>query len=131
MLLFLCVRSSDSDGAFETPESTTPVKTVAPPVPPVEQPEPSTQLLPSTDTSECWSAWPQMTAFKGNSLNWSQHAFYKQFHYKGKVCHSNPIQQVLQKHRNLCETWHRITRKQVKQVTELWLPIIYRCNKEQ
>ncbi|KAL6487142.1 hypothetical protein MHYP_G00037680 [Metynnis hypsauchen] len=42
--------SSDSDGAFETPESTTPVKTAAPPVPPVEQPEPNTQPLPSLNT---------------------------------------------------------------------------------
>ncbi|XP_043112243.1 transforming acidic coiled-coil-containing protein 2-like isoform X8 [Puntigrus tetrazona] len=31
-------RSSDSDGAFETPESTTPVKSASPPVPPTEPP---------------------------------------------------------------------------------------------
>ncbi|XP_053357540.1 uncharacterized protein tacc2 isoform X3 [Clarias gariepinus] len=43
-------RSSDSDGTFETPESTTPVKTAAPPIPPVEQAEPITQPLTSTDT---------------------------------------------------------------------------------
>lgn len=29
-LLHICHRSSDSDGAFETPESTTPVKAVSP-----------------------------------------------------------------------------------------------------
>ncbi|KAL7889941.1 hypothetical protein AOLI_G00021990 [Acnodon oligacanthus] len=46
-------RSSDSDGAFETPESTTPVKTAAPPVPPVELPEPNTQPLPSLNTDFC------------------------------------------------------------------------------
>ncbi|XP_066534765.1 transforming acidic coiled-coil-containing protein 2 isoform X3 [Hoplias malabaricus] len=46
-------RSSDSDGAFETPESTTPVKTAAPPVPQPEKPEPPTQTLPSTDTDSC------------------------------------------------------------------------------
>ncbi|XP_049337785.1 uncharacterized protein tacc2 isoform X13 [Astyanax mexicanus] len=45
-------RSSDSDGAFETPESTTPVKTAAPPLPAVEQTEP-TQPLPPTDTDPC------------------------------------------------------------------------------
>ncbi|XP_038163003.1 uncharacterized protein tacc2 isoform X4 [Cyprinodon tularosa] len=33
------LRSSDSDGAFETPESTTPVKAVTPPEPQREQPE--------------------------------------------------------------------------------------------
>uniref|UniRef100_A0A3Q3VSI5 Transforming acidic coiled-coil-containing protein C-terminal domain-containing protein n=1 Tax=Mola mola TaxID=94237 RepID=A0A3Q3VSI5_MOLML len=38
----VCYRSSDSDGAFETPESTTPVKTASPA-------EPQTLLLPSTD----------------------------------------------------------------------------------
>ncbi|XP_061084007.1 transforming acidic coiled-coil-containing protein 2 [Conger conger] len=36
-------RSSDSDGAFETPESTTPVKAAAPPLPP---PEPDTEPQP-------------------------------------------------------------------------------------
>ncbi|XP_060728534.1 uncharacterized protein tacc2 isoform X2 [Tachysurus vachellii] len=47
-------RSSDSDGTFETPESTTPVKTAAPPIPSVEQPEPSTQSLQTTtDTDSC------------------------------------------------------------------------------
>ncbi|KAM3606487.1 uncharacterized protein V6R79_017268 [Siganus canaliculatus] len=39
------VRSSDSDGAFETPESTTPVKAVSPA-------EPQTQLLPSIDKAD-------------------------------------------------------------------------------
>ncbi|KAF5910156.1 transforming acidic coiled-coil-containing protein 2 isoform X3, partial [Clarias magur] len=46
-------RSSDSDGTFETPESTTPVKTAAPPIPSVEQAEPITQPLTSTDTDPC------------------------------------------------------------------------------
>ncbi|KAI5108012.1 transforming acidic coiled-coil-containing protein 2 isoform X11, partial [Silurus meridionalis] len=46
-------RSSDSDGTFETPESTTPVKTAAPPIPSVEQPEPITQPLTSIDTDSC------------------------------------------------------------------------------
>ncbi|XP_060781976.1 uncharacterized protein tacc2 isoform X2 [Neoarius graeffei] len=46
-------RSSDSDGTFGTPESTTPVKTAAPPIPSVEQPEPITQPLTSTDTDSC------------------------------------------------------------------------------
>ncbi|XP_058239685.1 transforming acidic coiled-coil-containing protein 2-like isoform X6 [Hemibagrus wyckioides] len=46
-------RSSDSDGTFETPESTTPVKTAAPPIPSVEQPEPITQPVTSTDTDSC------------------------------------------------------------------------------
>lgn len=50
IFLLACVRSSDSDGTFETPESTTPVKTAAPPIPPVEQAEPITQPLTSTDT---------------------------------------------------------------------------------
>ncbi|XP_053088235.1 uncharacterized protein tacc2 isoform X3 [Pangasianodon hypophthalmus] len=49
----LPARSSDSDGTFETPESTTPVKTAAPPIPSVEQPEPITQPLTSTDTDSC------------------------------------------------------------------------------
>ncbi|KAK3553502.1 hypothetical protein QTP70_004176 [Hemibagrus guttatus] len=44
-------RSSDSDGTFETPESTTPVKTAAPQIPSVEQPEPITQPVTSTDTA--------------------------------------------------------------------------------
>ncbi|KAK3573050.1 hypothetical protein QTP86_012296 [Hemibagrus guttatus] len=46
-------RSSDSDGTFETPESTTPVKTAAPQIPSVEQPEPITQPVTSTDTDTC------------------------------------------------------------------------------
>ncbi|GAA6107434.1 uncharacterized protein tacc2 [Tachysurus ichikawai] len=47
-------RSSDSDGTFETPESTTPVKTAAPPIPSVEQPEPITQSLQTTtDADSC------------------------------------------------------------------------------
>lgn len=37
-----CFRSSDSDGAFETPESTTPVKAVSPA-------EPQRELLESDD----------------------------------------------------------------------------------
>lgn len=41
--LFVCFRSSDSDGAFETPESTTPVKTASPI-------EPQAPQLPSDDT---------------------------------------------------------------------------------
>ncbi|XP_053535707.1 uncharacterized protein tacc2 isoform X3 [Ictalurus punctatus] len=48
-------RSSDSDGTFETPESTTPVKTAAPPLPSDKQPEPITvtQPLIPTDTDSC------------------------------------------------------------------------------
>ncbi|KAG7462699.1 hypothetical protein MATL_G00187560 [Megalops atlanticus] len=45
-------RSSDSDGAFETPESTTPVKAASPPLPPPE-PDTQTQPLPSEDTGFC------------------------------------------------------------------------------
>ncbi|XP_036402602.1 transforming acidic coiled-coil-containing protein 2 isoform X4 [Megalops cyprinoides] len=45
-------RSSDSDGAFETPESTTPVKAATPPLPPPE-PDTQTQPLPSEDTGFC------------------------------------------------------------------------------
>ncbi|KAJ8248197.1 hypothetical protein GJAV_G00239410 [Gymnothorax javanicus] len=45
-------RSSDSDGAFETPESTTPVKAAAPPLPPAE-PDTDTQPPPSEDTGFC------------------------------------------------------------------------------
>ncbi|KAI1894537.1 hypothetical protein AGOR_G00116810 [Albula goreensis] len=44
--------SSDSDGAFETPESTTPVKAAAPPLPPPE-PNTETQPPPSEDTGFC------------------------------------------------------------------------------
>ncbi|XP_062851683.1 transforming acidic coiled-coil-containing protein 2 isoform X2 [Trichomycterus rosablanca] len=46
-------RSSDSDGTFETPESTTPVKTASPQLPPPEQPEPSTEPLTVEDTEPC------------------------------------------------------------------------------
>ncbi|KAF4090398.1 hypothetical protein AMELA_G00051330 [Ameiurus melas] len=48
-------RSSDSDGTFETPESTTPVKTAAPLLPSDNQPEPVTvtQPLIPTDTDSC------------------------------------------------------------------------------
>lgn len=35
--LVFCCRSSDSDGAFETPESTTPVKAVSPTEPQIQQ----------------------------------------------------------------------------------------------
>nr|XP_055025816.1 transforming acidic coiled-coil-containing protein 2-like isoform X18 [Misgurnus anguillicaudatus] len=42
-------RSSDSDGAFETPESTTPVKSAASPVPPSEPPSTSSEPLPSQE----------------------------------------------------------------------------------
>lgn len=44
LIRFFCFfsRSSDSDGAFETPESTTPVKTASPV-------EPQAQQLPSDD----------------------------------------------------------------------------------
>ncbi|XP_030628290.1 transforming acidic coiled-coil-containing protein 2 [Chanos chanos] len=42
-------RSSDSDGAFETPESTTPVKAVAPPLPPPEESELSPKAPPPED----------------------------------------------------------------------------------
>ncbi|KAL2082971.1 hypothetical protein ACEWY4_020744 [Coilia grayii] len=45
-------RSSDSDGAFETPESTTPVK-VASPVLPAPEAESLSQPLPSEDTGFC------------------------------------------------------------------------------
>ncbi|XP_035256608.1 transforming acidic coiled-coil-containing protein 2 isoform X3 [Anguilla anguilla] len=45
-------RSSDSDGAFETPESNTPVKAAAPPLPPPE-PDTETQPPPSEDTGFC------------------------------------------------------------------------------
>ncbi|KAG9344438.1 hypothetical protein JZ751_011108 [Albula glossodonta] len=45
-------RSSDSDGAFETPESTTPVKAAPPPLPPPE-PNTETQPPPSEDTGFC------------------------------------------------------------------------------
>lgn len=41
----LFCRSSDSDGAFETPESTTPVKSVSPPLPPTEHPYTSSETL--------------------------------------------------------------------------------------
>jgi len=41
-MLIFCSRSSDSDGAFETPEATTPVKTVSPI-------DPRTQQLTSDD----------------------------------------------------------------------------------
>lgn len=43
VFLCFCYRSSDSDGAFETPESTTPVKAVSPT-------ESQTQQLASDDT---------------------------------------------------------------------------------
>ncbi|XP_065152688.1 uncharacterized protein tacc2 [Paramisgurnus dabryanus] len=42
-------RSSDSDGAFETPESTTPVKSAASPVSPPEPPSTSSEPLPSQE----------------------------------------------------------------------------------
>ncbi|XP_066549800.1 transforming acidic coiled-coil-containing protein 2 isoform X3 [Amia ocellicauda] len=44
------IRSSDSEGAFETPESTTPVKAAPPPLVPEPEPQPS---LPSEDTGFC------------------------------------------------------------------------------
>ncbi|XP_057197705.1 uncharacterized protein tacc2 isoform X2 [Triplophysa rosa] len=44
-------RSSDSDGAFETPESTTPVKSAAPPVPPTEPPGTTLDPLSSEQVS--------------------------------------------------------------------------------
>lgn len=44
-------RSSDSDGAFETPESTTPVKSVSPPVPPTEHPYTSSETLSPKHTA--------------------------------------------------------------------------------
>ncbi|XP_026885373.2 uncharacterized protein tacc2 isoform X6 [Electrophorus electricus] len=47
------VRSSDSDGAFETPESTTPVKTATSPVAPAEQPQASPEPLPSGGSDSC------------------------------------------------------------------------------
>ncbi|XP_072565800.1 transforming acidic coiled-coil-containing protein 2 isoform X12 [Paramormyrops kingsleyae] len=45
-------RSSDSDGAFETPESTTPVKAATPPLPQAE-PDAPTQQPSSQDTGFC------------------------------------------------------------------------------
>ncbi|XP_048061045.1 transforming acidic coiled-coil-containing protein 2 isoform X14 [Megalobrama amblycephala] len=44
-------RSSDSDGAFETPESTTPVKSASPPVPPTEPPCTSSEALSPEHTA--------------------------------------------------------------------------------
>ncbi|XP_073777046.1 transforming acidic coiled-coil-containing protein 2 isoform X16 [Danio rerio] len=44
-------RSSDSDGAFETPESTTPVKSVSPSVPPTEHPYTSSETLSPKHTA--------------------------------------------------------------------------------
>ncbi|XP_056326455.1 uncharacterized protein tacc2 isoform X3 [Danio aesculapii] len=44
-------RSSDSDGAFETPESTTPVKSLSPPVPPAEHPYTSSETLSPKHTA--------------------------------------------------------------------------------
>ncbi|XP_072565790.1 uncharacterized protein tacc2 isoform X4 [Paramormyrops kingsleyae] len=46
------LRSSDSDGAFETPESTTPVKAATPPLPQAE-PDAPTQQPSSQDTGFC------------------------------------------------------------------------------
>lgn len=46
---FFC-RSSDSDGAFETPESTTPVKSASPPVPPTEPPCTNSEALSQEHT---------------------------------------------------------------------------------
>ncbi|XP_067242487.1 transforming acidic coiled-coil-containing protein 2-like isoform X1 [Chanodichthys erythropterus] len=43
--------SSDSDGAFETPESTTPVKSASPPVPPTEPPCTSSEALSPEHTA--------------------------------------------------------------------------------
>lgn len=43
-------RSSDSDGAFETPESTTPVKSASPPVPPTEPPCTNSEALSQEHT---------------------------------------------------------------------------------
>ncbi|XP_056094020.1 transforming acidic coiled-coil-containing protein 2 isoform X5 [Rhinichthys klamathensis goyatoka] len=44
-------RSSDSDGAFETPESTTPVKSASPPLPPAEHPCTSSEALSPEHTA--------------------------------------------------------------------------------
>ncbi|XP_039528571.1 microtubule-associated protein futsch isoform X9 [Pimephales promelas] len=44
-------RSSDSDGAFETPESTTPVKSASPPLPPAEHPCTSSEALSPKHTA--------------------------------------------------------------------------------
>ncbi|KAK7148508.1 hypothetical protein R3I93_012748 [Phoxinus phoxinus] len=44
-------RSSDSDGAFETPESTTPVKSASPPLPPTEHPCTSSEALSPEHTA--------------------------------------------------------------------------------
>uniref|UniRef100_A0A9J8C0D5 Transforming acidic coiled-coil-containing protein C-terminal domain-containing protein n=1 Tax=Cyprinus carpio carpio TaxID=630221 RepID=A0A9J8C0D5_CYPCA len=44
-------RSSDSDGAFETPESTTPVKSASPPVPPTEPPCTNSEALSQEHTA--------------------------------------------------------------------------------
>ncbi|RXN23399.1 transforming acidic coiled-coil-containing 2 isoform X12 [Labeo rohita] len=44
-------RSSDSDGAFETPESTTPVKSASPPVPPTEPPCTNSEALSPEHTA--------------------------------------------------------------------------------
>uniref|UniRef100_A0A671L3X3 Uncharacterized LOC107688300 n=1 Tax=Sinocyclocheilus anshuiensis TaxID=1608454 RepID=A0A671L3X3_9TELE len=43
--------SSDSDGAFETPESTTPVKSASPPVPPTEPPCTNSEALSQEHTA--------------------------------------------------------------------------------
>ncbi|XDV50390.1 hypothetical protein PO909_019454 [Leuciscus waleckii] len=43
--------SSDSDGAFETPESTTPVKSASPPLPPTENPCTSSEALSPEHTA--------------------------------------------------------------------------------
>ncbi len=48
-LRFFC-RSSDSDGAFETPESTTPVKSASPPVLPTEPPCTNSEALSQEHT---------------------------------------------------------------------------------
>nr|XP_015202251.1 PREDICTED: transforming acidic coiled-coil-containing protein 2 isoform X3 [Lepisosteus oculatus] len=55
-----CVRSSDSEGAFETPESTTPVKAVPPQL--IQEPEPQAQLS-SEDTGFCsdFASGPDVT----------------------------------------------------------------------
>uniref|UniRef100_A0A673HRE5 Transforming acidic coiled-coil-containing protein C-terminal domain-containing protein n=1 Tax=Sinocyclocheilus rhinocerous TaxID=307959 RepID=A0A673HRE5_9TELE len=44
-------RSSDSDGAFETPESTSPVKSASPPVPPTEPPCTNSEALSQEHTA--------------------------------------------------------------------------------
>ncbi|XP_073689965.1 uncharacterized protein tacc2 isoform X3 [Garra rufa] len=44
-------RSSDSDGAFETPESTTPVKSASPPLPPTEPPCTDSEALSPEHTA--------------------------------------------------------------------------------